>query len=174
MWHWWIILKMTNNEDNAKSSEVVKTTRWRKFLCWGEVILWMSLIFIGSTDLLSGTNTARFLRPILRFVMPFASEKTIYKAQYYIRKGGHVTEYAILAVLLRRAVSLHPAVSSPRLAFAVAMALAAIYASSDEIHQTFYKSRTGSPVDVFIDSSGAFIGLMVFRPWWRKNKPVSG
>ena len=48
--------------------------------------------------------------------------------------------------------------------------LAALYAVTDEFHQTFVPSRQGQIVDVFIDSLGAALGL--FAVWmavrWRK------
>ena len=72
---------------------------------------------------------------------------------YVLRKGAHMTEYAILAVLLVRATG------SYRWAFPLAVA----YAASDEFHQTFVRGRHGSPVDVGIDAVGALIGLAVWR-----------
>src|SRR6476469_10351700 len=70
-----------------------------------------------------------------------------------LRKGAHMTEYAILAVLLVRATG----------SYAWAFALAVAYAASDEFHQTFVRGRHGSPVDVAIDAVGALIGLAVLR-----------
>jgi VanZ family protein len=70
-----------------------------------------------------------------------------------LRKCAHATEYAVLAVLLVRALE------RPRLAFA----LAVVYAASDEFHQTFVRGRHGSPYDVLIDAAGAAIGLAAYR-----------
>ena len=69
-----------------------------------------------------------------------------------LRKGAHMTEYAILAVLLRRAVG----------ADLPAFALALVYAGTDELHQSFVRGRHGTPVDVVIDGVGAAIGLLAF------------
>jgi VanZ family protein len=78
---------------------------------------------------------------------------------YVLRKLAHLTEYAILAVLLLRATG----------SYAVAFALAIAYATSDEVHQLFVRGRHGSPVDVGIDAVGALVGLAVARsrvlPW---------
>jgi VanZ family protein len=70
-----------------------------------------------------------------------------------LRKCAHMTEYAILAVLLVRATG----------SYAWAFALAVAYAGTDEFHQTFVRGRHGSPVDVGIDAVGALIGLAVWR-----------
>jgi VanZ family protein len=68
-----------------------------------------------------------------------------------LRKGAHLTEYAILAVLLVLATGSR----------AAAFALTVAYAGTDEWHQTFVRGRHGSPVDVGIDAVGALIGLWV-------------
>jgi VanZ family protein len=72
---------------------------------------------------------------------------------YVLRKCAHLTEYAILAVLLVRAAG----------SYAWAFALAVGYAGTDEFHQTFVRGRHGSPVDVGIDAVGALIGLTLWR-----------
>jgi VanZ family protein len=70
-----------------------------------------------------------------------------------LRKGAHATEYAVLGVLLLRALE------RPRLAFAAAVA----YAATDELHQHFVYGRHGSPVDVGIDAAGALAGVLLLR-----------
>jgi VanZ family protein len=69
-----------------------------------------------------------------------------------VRKGGHLSEYAILAASLYRALRrLGPA-----------FIVAAIYAALDEFHQSFVATRTASLWDVAIDCLGAIIGLLVY------------
>jgi VanZ family protein len=70
-----------------------------------------------------------------------------------LRKGAHVSEYAILGLLLVRALGRE----LPALIVGVA------YAASDELHQHFVHGRHGSPVDVAIDSVGLAIGILLFR-----------
>jgi VanZ family protein len=76
-----------------------------------------------------------------------------------LRKGAHMTEYAVLAVLLVRATG----------SYAWAFALAVAYAATDEVHQLFVRGRHGSPIDVGIDAVGALVGLAAARskllPW---------
>jgi VanZ family protein len=67
-----------------------------------------------------------------------------------LRKGAHTLEYAILALLLRRALR----ADLPALAVAVA------YAATDEFHQSFVAGRHGTPIDVAIDGVGAALGLL--------------
>jgi len=112
----------------------------------------MIFIFIGSTDLLSAEHTSRFIGPFLRWFAPDISDATVASIQLVVRKAGHLSEYAILAALLYRALS----------RFAPAFLVAAVYAGLDEFHQSFVASRTASVWDVAIDCVGALIGLMAF------------
>jgi VanZ family protein len=73
-----------------------------------------------------------------------------------LRKCAHMTEYAILAALLRRATG-----GSYRWGWLLAVA----YACTDEFHQTFVRGRHGSPIDVGIDAVGALLGLYAVRRW---------
>ena len=79
-----------------------------------------------------------------------------------LRKLAHVTEYAVLAVLLVRATH-RPA---------VALALGSLYAVSDEIHQTFVRGREGRPRDVVIDTVGVVIGVVAARARTGRRVPA--
>jgi VanZ family protein len=129
---------------------------------WLFVLAWMTAIFIGSTDLLSSGHTSRFIGPMLRWIWPHISQEHVDQIQYLIRKCGHLSEYAVLAVLAWRA--LHLSTESPRAYLdwrnlLTALALAAAYAATDEFHQHFVATRYASPLDVLIDSVGAAAGL---------------
>lgn len=142
---------------------------------WLPVIVWMAFIFIGSTNLLSSSNTERFLVPFLRWLYRGITELGLSHAMTFIRKMGHITEYAILFILVWRALN-HWTFSQAMPRFwsnaGPAMVFAALYAVSDEIHQSFYRSRTPSARDVLIDISGAVLGLMLLGAigcWHRKS-----
>jgi len=128
---------------------------------WLPVLIWLGVIFLGSTDMLSAEHTSRFLVPFLRWIDPQISFATLNAIQLGIRKLGHLTEYAILAMLVWRALR-----SGTRwqmkmsILFLVAALASAIFAASDEFHQSFVPSRTASPNDVMIDICGALIGLL--------------
>ncbi|HEY3663665.1 MAG TPA: VanZ family protein [Chthoniobacterales bacterium] len=128
---------------------------------WLPVALWMALMFYGSTDLLSADHTSRFLTPFLRWLYPAISPETIAHAHLITRKAGHVTEYAVLASLLFRALRNSPGGFWRRAAFAFFPAV--IFAATDEWHQSFIASRTSSLGDVGFDAIGAIVGILVYR-----------
>src|SRR5690242_12626266 len=69
-----------------------------------------------------------------------------------LRKGAHITEYAILGALLYRALVREP----------LALAAGIAYAGTDELHQHFVRGRHASPVDVAIDAVGLSLGMLVW------------
>jgi VanZ family protein len=133
----------------------------RFFAAWGPVILWLAIMLVGSTDLMSGEQTSRLLIPFLRWLKPDISWATISHIHLLVRKAAHVTEYAILTGLLFRALRGVFAGFWNRAAVAFAPAL--IFAAADEYHQSFVPSRTSSVRDVFIDYAGALLGILICR-----------
>lgn len=121
----------------------------------------MTLMFFGSTDLMSSEHTSRFLGPFLRWLVPGITPITIAEIHLAVRKAAHVTEYAILTGLLFRALRGLIDGFWPRAA--VAFVPVMIFAAADEFHQRFVPSRTGSIHDVLIDYSGAFLGILLCR-----------
>jgi VanZ family protein len=69
-----------------------------------------------------------------------------------LRKLAHAAEYAVLALLLARAVSL-----------AGAFVLGVAYAVGDEVHQHFVAGRHGAARDVAVDAFGVLVGLALYR-----------
>jgi len=134
------------------------------------VIVWMALIFLGSTDMLSAEHTSRFLVPFLRWIDPQISFAALNAIQLGIRKLGHLTEYAILAMLLWRALRGGTRWQMQMsILFLIAWVACAIFAASDEFHQSFVPSRTSSPHDVIIDICGALIGLAICWAFARRK-----
>lgn len=78
----------------------------------------------------------------------------------YVRKAAHMTEYAILAVLLYIWLGKWQFTTGKKMFLAIIAA--ALYAASDETHQLFVAGRSGRLTDVLIDSSGAILGVLIF------------
>lgn len=74
------------------------------------------------------------------------------------RKLVHFGEYALLCFLWWR--PLRTGMSSRRAAI-LALAIASLYAATDELHQSFVEGRHGTPVDWAIDTAGAAVAAYV-------------
>jgi VanZ family protein len=93
--------------------------------------------------------------------------------EHYVRKAAHMTEYFLLAL----------AISFPLFVYGVRgiwlVLLAGIvcvgFAGLDEYHQSFVAGRGPSVKDVCIDSSGAFIGILMVQTfcWSTLHGPES-
>jgi VanZ family protein len=129
---------------------------------WLPIFVWMTLIFMGSTDLLSAEHTSRIIEPFLRWLHPGVSPETVARAQFFIRKAGHVSEYAVLAALFYRALVNTLCAGRAFMAAVVVLLACAAYAATDEFHQSFVPSRTASARDVAIDISGALVAVCLY------------
>ncbi len=141
---------------------------------WSPLLVWMLIIFSASGDGMSFQHSSRIIGPLVHWLLPHLSDEAVHASVVFARKCAHVTEYAVLALLIWRALRRppEPTVSSWRWSEAgLALALAALYAASDEFHQAFVPSRQASVWDVLLDTAGAAFGL--FCLWavgrWRKH-----
>jgi VanZ family protein len=143
---------------------------------WIAAILWLIVIAIESSALLSAHNTGRILYPMLHFL--FGLDWDHFEDWHFlIRKTGHVVGYGTLSILLFRAWrATLPAMSdvrwTPRWA-TIAILGTALVASLDEWHQSFIPSRTGRWQDVVLDTCAGFAAQIIVFLWWlwrRKNE----
>ncbi|MGA7895981.1 MAG: VanZ family protein [Candidatus Sulfotelmatobacter sp.] len=133
---------------------------------WIAAILWLIVIVIESSALLSASNTSRILYPLLHFLFGVDWVRFEYW-HFYIRKGGHVVGYGILSILAFRAWrETFPAQGNPLWTVrwaGIAVLMTAFVASLDEWHQSFIPSRTGTPRDVALDTcAGIAAQILVF------------
>ena len=123
----------------------------------------MAVIFTASSDRASFEHSSRLVGPFLHWLFPHLSDETARACVMFVRKCAHLTEYAVLALLLWRALRKAPVPNGPAWRWreaGLALALAALYAASDEFHQTFVPSRQGCVSDVLVDTTGAAFGLL--------------
>ncbi len=144
------------------AKRVAGSAGWR----WGPLLLWMAVISSFSTDAFAAPETGRILLPLLRWLLPTAEPVTLQLLHALARKGMHVTEFAILALLWYRALNGPGSGCRGKVAL-TAFVLAAGFGVLDEAHQMFVPRRTASVVDVGWDSLGAAVGLLARRVPWR-------
>ncbi|MDO5402516.1 MAG: VanZ family protein [Eubacteriales bacterium] len=138
-----------------------------KFAIWIPVILMAAVIFGFSTQ--SGLKSSGLSRRVAALVidcsesMGIAAVDELQREQYIeclqvpIRKGAHMTEYAVLFTLVFIALTVDRVVI--KLRYCMSFAMTFFFACTDEIHQLYVPGRSGSIADVFIDSCGCFIAM---------------
>jgi VanZ family protein len=105
----------------------------RALSLWLPVVLWAGLIFTLSSIPDLGTGLGGL--------------------DLVLRKTAHAAEFAVLGLLLARAIG-H---ELPALVLGIA------YAVTDEVHQAFVPGRQGSVWDVLLDSVGVALGVLLLR-----------
>ena len=138
-------------------------SKLQKFLIyWLPLFLWMGIIFTASSDAESAHHSSIYFEPLMRWLFPSMSQAHIEQLHYAFRKCCHMTEFAVLAVLMWRAIR-QPQRNDRRNwrwdEAGLALSLVFLYAASDELHQVFIPSRTGQISDVVVDVLGGAIGL---------------
>jgi len=148
----------------------LKSYRHELLKAWIAAILWLILIAIESTALLSSQNTSRILYPLLHYM--FGMDWNDFDVwHFYIRKSGHVIGYAMLSFLLFRAwrATLR-ATSNAQWTLrwaAIAIVGTALVASLDEWHQSFIPSRSGRWQDVVLDTCAGIAAQILIFLWWK-------
>jgi VanZ family protein len=133
---------------------------------WLAPALWMAVIIGLSSDVGSADHTGNWLLPLFRIVAPWATPAQLDALHGLARKGGHITEYAVLAALWYRAFA-RGRHATPRTAAAIAFTISVGWAVIDELRQSLVPTRTASATDVATDSIGALLAILVASLGWR-------
>jgi VanZ family protein len=120
-------------------------------LAWSALIAWFS-----GAGWDAGT-TGTWLGPWLQALLPWAAPEQAAAVHMLVRKLGHVTEYATLALLWRHAL----AGPGQPARWRMPLALAVLTAALDEAHQATTLTRGGSVADVLLDAGAAAAALAV-------------
>jgi len=124
-----------------------------------------------STDTFSAEHTKWIFEPVLRWLVPGLAQSQYENIHHIIRKCAHFTEYFVYFVLLYRAV--RAGREGWRWSWgSIALLIAALYSATDEFHQSFVPGRGASPYDSLLDTTGAFIALVVVWLWLRRRQVV--
>lgn len=88
-----------------------------------------------------------------------AKNEAVEKSQTIIRKGAHLSIYALVGLLMMNLMCTYKISNKNK--FLITILVGIIYASSDEIHQSFIPGRTAAFTDICIDTSGAILGSLI-------------
>lgn len=164
----------------------------KKILLWILLLSWMTVIFLFSAQ--NADTSSRLSSGFLhRFVLAFLPEKAagnqalVHTLEFLLRKGAHMTEYAILAImasaLLRQYIPVNfrktipsgfqadalstekahvPPLRHPFFQLILIWCFVFLYACTDEFHQLFISGRSGQFRDVLIDTAGGLLGSLFF------------
>lgn len=161
----------TQSQDLTK--KVVKTKI--KWIMWVAVLLWMVVIFCFSAQ--NGTQSSQLSETVQHYIVQLTGAKPVQQGaddQLVLRKTAHFGVYLVLGVLCVTAFLYTPRPTGMRTKAALALAISAGYAVTDELHQSFVAGRSARVFDVGIDTFGACCGiiivLLIFRHRQKKQQ----
>jgi VanZ family protein len=148
--------------------------RRRRLWRYGPLVAWACFVLFASSASFSASNTSRIIRPLLLWLFPDISEASLASVHFLIRKASHFTEYAVLALLAARAFRTSHKEKLRQFWWLAAFALVACVALTDEYHQSFLPSRTGTIYDSLLDVAGGATALACAGLWLARRRGKSG
>lgn len=155
--------------------EANRLLRWVLVLLWMAVIFWASAQDANASSSLSGgliEKIAAIVSPSFNQMNTMEQAATVEQFQYIARKTAHFSEYAVLGMLISLVLDAYSLARLKKVCMTLGLSL--LCAISDEIHQYFVPGRSAQFSDVFIDFSGAMLGMglycVVIVLWQRHRK----
>lgn len=134
-------------------------------IAWLVILFWVILIFslsaqpVRKSDKLSKKVTVNIIKMIEK-VAPQV-EMDLQRTNHLLRKKAHFFLYLVLGMLVLNIIR-KSGVKGCKGIF-ISLLICIVYAISDEIHQLFVPGRGAQVMDVFIDSGGAFAGIILYQ-----------
>ncbi len=120
----------------------------KRFLAlWLPVIVWLGVIFIGSSI----------------GKVPQVGDETL---DGLVHRAAHLLEFAVLGALVLRAVSRGRPVSKREII--ITLIVVGLYGASDEFHQRFTPGRSSEGIAVLFDVAGGALGAWAWQRWARR------
>ena len=139
-----------------------------RILAFAALFAWMAVIFgFSAEDAEKSTKTSDgVINDIAEVVVPEYKTYTepekaafIDRMSHPVRKCAHFAEYALLGVLAFLCTLTLPL--HKKLRAIAALLFCFLYAALDEWHQSLSPGRSQQFTDVLIDTSGAFVGILL-------------
>ncbi len=146
------------------------------FLCLGTIFLFSSQQGEESESL-SDQVTTKIITFVSQMTHKEVNEKEtrnlVREVRTFMRKTAHFTIYLLLGLFMYGVLRTYH-IKYPLL---YSLVFCFLYACTDEIHQLFIEDRTGRIFDIFVDTSGSFLGSIISHSIYklfRKIKEIGG
>ena len=123
-------------------------------LAWAVQIFWLS------TGTFSSHNSGTLVAYLAAVFNVYPSPSAVQTLNVIMRKSAHLAEYAVLSILLYVSCQRRMALRWRRVSACWCMVATALYALSDEYHQSFVPGRGASFLDCGLDTMGGALGIL--------------
>lgn len=129
------------------------------------IVCMITIFYFSSRNTIESNGTSKWL--IKYFVTIYEKvtksnvneELIINKLNYPVRKLAHFSIYFLLGII----IYLLFLQTNLKRKLLISISLCIIYAFFDEVHQLFVLGRTAQALDVFIDSMGSLLGILLLK-----------
>jgi VanZ family protein len=125
-------------------------------------VAWAGLIFYLSTGDFGGGFSGALLRWFLQAVHLAVAPRTFIALNFLFRKLAHLTEYAVLAMLIYGSGRDEDPFRWQRQRAILSVLASGLYSLTDEFHQRYVPGRGPALSDCAIDTLGAILGTLIF------------
>ena len=140
----------------------------RKIIFTIFVCIWMLTVFSFSNEQgTSSSNTSRNVSMMIVNILDIKNEileeqrvEVVKVIEPIIRKLAHYSLYMLGGVLIINCINEY--IKEYKKMIIYSSFIGILYAISDELHQLFVNGRSAKIVDVLIDSSGIFTGILIY------------
>lgn len=126
------------------------------------VVIWCAVIFIFSNmpgDVSNGRSSKVIKKTLNNITHKTIKDNKLDILNTILRKCMHATVFGVLGILIILCLNAF-GINGLKLPI-ISIALAFVYACSDEFHQLFIEGRNCKFTDVLIDTTGATIGILI-------------
>lgn len=130
------------------------------------VLTFISIFNFSNQDGQASSGVSRKVAKKIIDIYPYTKNlneenknQIVEKIQPIIRKVAHLSIYTLVGILMMSFISTYNIKLKYR--FLISILVGLVYASSDEIHQSFIPERNASIIDVGIDASGVLLGIIL-------------
>ena len=139
-----------------------------KYISWIPAVIIMGIIFYFSSKQVDNSNESSLTiaNEILNIYDSITNSnyqenvrtELLDSINHVVRKGAHFCEYALLA----STIAFHLLVwkRKRKWVLIISILISALYAATDEFHQTLIQGRGGRLADVLLDTAGAATGML--------------
>ena len=127
------------------------------------VICMVSIFLFSSEDRDTSTNTSiETTKKVISVVSNDEDTSTKIAKDYFneVRKSAHLIEYFCLGILAINVLKDYHKINIWMVLICIIFCM--LYALSDEIHQIYVPGRSCELRDIFIDTSGSIIGIIIY------------
>lgn len=118
----------------------------------------------------SGNLSGKIAKFVVEQLPIQKTEKSLKRTEAVIRKIAHFSIYTLVGFLLMSFVSTYAIKENKRMIISLIVGI--LYATSDEIHQSFIPNRSCQLTDVMIDSMGLLLGILILLTILKIHKKI--